>query len=69
KEKRTIVAGIAEKYSPKDLVGKFIAVVTNLEPAKLMGVVSEGMLLAAEDENGVSILVTDRPVKPGSKVR
>ncbi|MGC8817333.1 MAG: methionine--tRNA ligase [Candidatus Hadarchaeum sp.] len=69
KERRTIVAGIAEKYSPESLVGKNIAVVANLEPAKLMGVVSEGMLLAAEDENGVSILVTDRPVQPGSKVR
>ncbi|MGQ9788541.1 MAG: methionine--tRNA ligase [Candidatus Hadarchaeaceae archaeon] len=69
KEKRTIVAGIAEKYSRDELLGKFIAVVVNLEPANLMGVVSEGMLLAAEDESGVSILVTDRPVKPGSKVR
>ncbi|KUO39413.1 MAG: hypothetical protein APZ16_03460 [Candidatus Hadarchaeum yellowstonense] len=69
REKRTLVAGIAEKYAPEDLVGKNIVVLANLEPAKLMGVTSEGMLLAAEDEAGVSILVTDRPVKPGSKVR
>lgn len=69
KEKRTIVAGIAEKYSPEALLGKHVVVVVNLEPAKLMGVTSEGMLLAAEDESGVSILVTDRPVQPGSKVR
>lgn len=69
KERRTLVAGIAENYSPEDLVGKSIAVVANLQPAKLMGVTSEGMLLAAEDEHGISIFTTDRPVKPGSKVR
>lgn len=69
KEKRTLAAGIAEHYAPEDLVGKSIAVVTNLEPAKLMGVTSEGMLLAAEDERGVSIFTPDKPVKPGSKVR
>ncbi|MFH1820863.1 MAG: methionine--tRNA ligase [Methanobacteriota archaeon] len=69
KEKRTLVAGIAESYSPEDLVGKSIAVVANLEPAKLMGVTSQGMLLAAEDETGISIFTPDRPVKPGSKVR
>jgi len=69
KEKRTLVAGVAEDYSPEDLVGKNIAVVVNIEPAKFMGITSEGMLLAAEDEKGISIFVTDRPVKPGSKVR
>lgn len=68
-EKRTIVAGIAENYSPEQLVGRDIAVVANLEPAKLMGVTSEGMLLAAEDERGISVFTPDRPVKPGSKVR
>jgi len=68
-ELRTLVAGIAEHYSPEELVGKFVAVVVNLEPAKLMGITSQGMLLAAEDEKGVSILVTDKPVKHGSKVR
>jgi len=68
-EKRTIVAGIAEHYSPEDLVGKSIAVVANLEPVKLMGVTSEGMLLAAEDERGISVFTPDKPVKPGSKVR
>jgi methionyl-tRNA synthetase len=68
-ETRTIVAGIAEHYTPEELVGKFIAVVLNLEPAKLMGVTSEGMLLAAEDEKGISLLVADRPIKTGSKVK
>ncbi len=69
KERRTLVAGIAEHYSPEELVGKHVAVVTNLEPAKLMGITSEGMLLAAEDDTGISVLSVDKPVKPGSKVR
>jgi methionyl-tRNA synthetase len=68
-ELRTIVAGIAEHYTPEELVGKFIAVVVNLEPAKLMGITSQGMLMAAEDEKGISLLVADRPIKSGSKVK
>ena len=68
-ELRTLVAGIAEHYPPEELVGKFIAVVVNLEPAKLMGITSQGMLLAAEDEKGISLLVADKPIKLGSKVR
>ncbi len=68
-ELRTLVAGIAEHYSPEELVGKFIAVVVNLEPTKLMGITSQGMLLAAEDEKGISLLLADKPIKPGSKVR
>ncbi|HDI13141.1 MAG TPA: methionine--tRNA ligase [Hadesarchaea archaeon] len=69
KEVRTLVAGVSEHYSPADLIGKNVAVVTNLKPAKLMGITSQGMLLAAEDEKGISILVPDRDGKPGSKVR
>jgi methionyl-tRNA synthetase len=68
-EPRTLVAGIAEHYSPEELVGKFIAVVVNLKPAKLMGITSQGMLLAAEDEKGISLLVADRPIKLGSRVK
>jgi methionyl-tRNA synthetase len=68
-ELRTIVAGIAEHYTPEELVGKSIAVVVNLESAKLMGITSHGMLLAAEDEKGISLLVADKPIKSGSKVR
>ncbi len=68
-ERRTIVAGVAEHYSPEKLLGKQVAVVTNLEPAKLMGIKSEGMLLAAEDESGIHLLTADKPVKPGAKVR
>jgi methionine--tRNA ligase beta chain len=51
-EKRTIVSGIAGSYTPEDLVGKQVIVVANLKPAKLMGVLSKGMLIAATDENG-----------------
>lgn len=68
-ERRTIVAGIAEHYPPEELIGKQVAIVTNLEPVKLMGVKSEGMLLAAEDEGKISILTADKPVKPGAKVK
>ncbi|MDP4230311.1 MAG: methionine--tRNA ligase [Bacteroidota bacterium] len=57
-EKRQIVAGIAEKYAPEDLVGKTIVVVANLAPAKLMGIESQGMLLAVNDDKGPVALVT-----------
>ncbi len=68
-ERRTIVAGIAEHYPSEELTGKQVVIVANLEPAKLMGVASEGMLLAAEDEGRISILTVDKPVKPGAKVK
>ncbi len=69
-ESRTLVAGIGDQYSPEDLVGKNIVVVANLKPAKIRGVVSDGMLLAAEDEKGkIAVLVSDKEVKPGSKVK
>jgi methionyl-tRNA synthetase len=68
-ERRTIVAGIAEHYSPEELMDKHIIVIANMKPVKLMGIRSEGMLLAAEDDGRVSILTVDRPVKSGSKVR
>jgi len=68
-ERRTIVAGIAEHYPSEELIGKQVAIVTNLEPVKLMGVKSEGMLLAAEDGGKISILTADKPVKPGAKVK
>lgn len=68
KETRTLVAGIADQYSPQDLIGKQIVVLVNLEPAKIRGVVSNGMLLAAVDGDKVSILTVDRPVGSGSRV-
>ncbi len=69
-ETRTIVAGIATRYSPESLVGRTIVVVANLKPAKLRGVLSQGMLLAASDAGGQPyILTTEEPVPPGWKVK
>jgi methionyl-tRNA synthetase len=68
-EERTIVAGLAGLYSEPDLVGKQVVVVANLEPVKLMGVESNGMVLAAEDKAGVHLLTTDAETAPGSKIR
>jgi len=69
-EPRQIVAGIGHVYAPEDLVGKLIAVVANLKPAKLMGVESQGMLLAATDSDGVlSILIPEKNVKEGAVIK
>jgi len=68
-EERTLVAGIKSYYSREDLVGKQIVVVKNLEPAIIRGVKSEGMLLAAQDSQGVSILIPDREVEDGAGIR
>ncbi len=69
-ERRTILAGIAEAYQPEQLVGRTVAFVANLKPAKLMGIESNGMILAASAEGGPPILVAfDAPVEPGSRVR
>jgi methionyl-tRNA synthetase len=68
---RQLVAGIAESYSPEDLPGRKIVIVANLQPAKIRGVESRGMLVAATDPDGKAILL--RPDKddiaPGSKIR
>ena len=69
-EQRTLVAGIAEAYQPEQLVGRTIAIVFNLKPAKLMGIESNGMVLAASVGDGKPILVAfDEPVPPGARVR
>jgi methionyl-tRNA synthetase len=69
-ETRSLVAGIKMWYKPEELVGKTIAIVSNLEPKKLGGVVSQGMLLAALDDEGkFSLLVAEKPVKSGTVVR
>jgi len=67
-EQRTLVAGIAEHYTPAELVGKKVVVVANLEPAKLMGVESNGMVLAASSAGKLAVLTPDRDLPPGSKV-
>ncbi len=67
-EQRTVVAGIAEHYAPGDLVGKKIVIVANLEPATLMGVPSQGMLLAGSAGGALAVLTVDRDLPPGAKV-
>ncbi|AAD36162.1 methionyl-tRNA synthetase [Thermotoga maritima MSB8] len=67
-EKRQIVAGIAEHYRPEELVGKLIVVVANLKPAKLMGIESQGMLLAAKSGDTLRLLTVDGEITPGAKV-
>lgn len=67
--KKEIVAGIKNFYAKDDLVGKDIVMVNNLEPAVIRGVESNGMLLAVQDENGISLIIPDKPVKPGSKIK
>jgi len=69
-EQRTVVAGIAEAYEPEALVGRSVVVVFNLKPAKLMGVESNGMVLAASAEGGKPMLVGfENPPEPGTRVR
>ena len=68
-EVRQIVSGIALHYSPEEMVGKKVAVITNLKPAKLCGLVSEGMILAAgDDEGNLSVLTVDKDIICGSEI-
>jgi methionyl-tRNA synthetase len=67
-ELRTIVAGIAKDYSPDELIGKQVIVVANLKPAKLMGIESEGMVLAAIGEDCCAVSVLDKMIKAGTPV-
>lgn len=70
KDRRQIVAGIAQHYEPEALVGKKIVVVANLKPAKLRGEVSEGMLLAAASEDGrLCLVVPEKDIAPGARVK
>lgn len=67
---RTILAGIAEGYQPEQLVGKTVVIVANLKPAKLMGIESNGMVLAASQEGGPPVLVAaDENMPAGTRVR
>lgn len=69
-EQRTVVAGIAEAYEPEALVGRTVVLVVNLKPAKLMGIASNGMVLAASPDSGKPILLgVDQDVAPGTRVR
>ncbi len=69
-EERSVVSGIAKFYTPEEMVGKKVLVVTNLKPAKLCGVLSEGMILCAEDSEGnLSLVSPEKPFESGSSVR
>ncbi len=68
-EGRQIVAGIKNSYKPEELIGKRIVIVNNLAPAVLRGIESQGMLLAAKDGDIVTVLTTEKDVKPGSKIQ
>ena len=68
-EQRQIVAGIGKKYEPEGLVGKTIVIVANLKPAKLMGIESQGMVLAAGDADVRGLLTVLEEVDPGTKVK
>jgi len=65
---RTIISGIAEFYRPNELLHKQICVIANLKPAKFMGQWSNGMILASEDDEGLSLLIIDKKRKNGSKI-
>ena len=65
---RVLVAGLKDYYAPEELADRLIVVVTNLEPARLRGVESQGMLLAAQDGDHVTVLAPDEDVAPGSAV-
>jgi methionyl-tRNA synthetase len=67
--KRILVAGIAEKYTAEEMIGKQVIVVANLKPAKLMGVMSNGMLLAAVDDSGPTLATLEKTVAPGAPLK
>lgn len=68
-ETRQVVAGIGKHYAPEQLLDKQIVLVANLKPAKLMGVESQGMLLAASSGEILSIVTPDKEIAPGAKVK
>ena len=68
-ETRQIVSGIAKYFTPEELPGKKVVVVANLKPVNLRGEISQGMLLLAEDENGLTFVVPEKPAENGAKVK
>ena len=68
-EKRQIIAGIGKAYNPEDLAGKEIVIVANLEPRSLMGLESQGMVLAANSESGPVLIMPEKEVAPGTELR
>lgn len=67
-EARQVVAGIAKFYDPKDLIGRSVIIVFNLEPRTLLGIESQGMLLAANDQEKIAIIRPDKEISLGTRV-
>jgi tRNA-binding protein len=67
-ERKQIISSISNYYTPEEMMGKQLIILNNLEPAKFMGLESQGMLLAVEDDKGVSLLKPDREMAPGTRV-
>lgn len=67
-EKRTVVSGIAKSYSPEDMIGKTVILITNLKKAKIRGIESEGMILATSENGEINILTTDKEAASGAEV-
>ena len=68
-EMRQVLSGIAKAYAPEALIGKEVVIVANLDPRKMMGMESQGMLLAAHGEDGVPVILTvEREVSPGASI-
>lgn len=68
-EQRTLVAGIAEKYQPEDIIGKQLPILTNLEPKTLRDIESQGMILAVDIDGKATLIHPDKNVPNGSKIR
>jgi len=69
REERQIIAGIGKSYEPEVLIGRQIVIIANLEPRSLMGLESQGMLLAADSPEGPVVLAPSSEVAPGSKIK
>ncbi len=67
--KRQILSGIAKWYKPEDLIGKQLPFIVNLEPRSMMGMESQGMLIATDNEEGAVLLFPEKPVPNGSNMR
>lgn len=67
-EKRTVVSGIGKKYNPEDLIGKQVVIVTNLEPRAIMGIESQGMILAVNDSEGRPVVVSPIETVPNGVI-
>lgn len=66
---RQVLSGIGKNYAPEDILGRQAVFVTNLDPRMMMGMESQGMLLAASDEAGIALVGIDREVAPGSGIK